>query len=164
MKRHVVVCLAALAILCAARSASADDARVIPFEGIEDGAIRAEIVTAGGGAKALRVGGVVLHPKSQIYMDAPEDGYLTGSLSPDRSRILVALAHIEEKNLWVVNPGTSKLEFESHENAGRHMFPKWLGATRFEVTYGGMGYRVERRYELRGGAWTLTRDKTVTGE
>ncbi len=164
MSTYVVACLASIALLGAAAPAAAEDANRVYFAGIEDKSIYVEVVGDTGARKALRVGGVVLTPQTQEYVDSLEDGYLSGFLSPDRARILVSLGHIDEKNLWVVNLRTSKLEFESHENAGRHVFPKWLGATRFELMYGGMGYRIERWYELRRGSWTLMRDKTFTEE
>ncbi len=164
MNRHVMACLASITFLGAALPASAQDANRVYFAGIDDKSIYVEVVGDKGARKALRIAGVMLAPQTQEYVDSLEDGYLSGFLSPDRARILVSLGHIDEKNLWVVNLRTSKLEFESHDNIGRHVFPKWLGATRFELMYGGMGYRVERWYELEGGSWTLIRDKTFTEE
>ncbi len=164
MNRYATACLASIAVLGAALPASAQDAGRVYFAGIDDKSIYVEVVGDQGARKALRVAGVVLAPQTQEYVDSLEDGYLSGFLSPDGARILVSLGHIDEKNLWVVNLKASKLEFESHDNAGRHVLPKWLGATRFELVYGGMGYRVERWYELQGESWTLIRDKTFTEE
>ena len=162
MKSILALCLLSTSILCSV-TAIGEEANKIYFENIKDGSLFV-VVENSGTVKSLNLKGVLLKPQSNSYIEYLEDGddsYLTGILSPDGSRILVALGHIDEKNVWVVNLKTAKLEFESHENAGRHLFPKWLDVSRFELMYGGMGYRVEREYKSDGKAWKLIRDKSI---
>jgi hypothetical protein len=85
------------------------------------------------GSKALSVHGVHLKPQSQEYIDLIAEGYLSALLSPDEVRLLVSLGDIDEKNVWVVNLKTSQLEFTSHENVGRHLFPKWRDVNSFDL-------------------------------
>ncbi len=164
MKRYFIISFAPITLLCVALSVAAEDTNKIYFDNIKDKSIYVEVISDKVGNKALRTVGAVLTPQSQKYIDLLDEGYLSGFLSPDRSRILVSLGHIDEKNLWVVNLRKSRIEFESHENLGRHLFPKWLNTSSFELMYGGMGYRVERHYKLDGDTWKLIRDKTFTDQ
>jgi len=162
MTKLLACCVLSVALLGLEASAG-EEAKKIYFKKLEDSSIYV-VIESSGGKKVLNLAGVKLRPQTDSYIELLQEGdsYLSGFLSPDRSRILVSLGHIDEKNVWVINLKTSTLEFESHENVGRHLFPKWLDVARFELMYGGMGYRVEREYGLTGNAWKLVRDKTFT--
>lgn len=163
MKNILAWWLLSTSVLCSA-TAIGEEANKIYFKKIKNRSLFV-VVEKSGSEKVLNLNGVLLKPQSNSYIEYLEDGdnsYLTGILSPDGSRILVALGHIDEKNVWVVNLKTAKLEFESHENAGRHLIPKWLDVSRFELMYGGMGYRVEKEYKWDGNAWKAIRDKSFS--
>ncbi len=136
------------------------DAKRIYFSDIDDKSIYAVVEKGKDGKLVLSVAGVQLRPKSNTYIEMIED-YLSGALSPDKARVLVSLGHIDEKNVWVINLKTKQREFTSHDNPARHVFPKWNSSSSFELMYGGMGYRVERVYDLSNGSWKLTRDQTI---
>ena len=161
MKKLIAWCLLSTALFTSA-SAVGEEAKRIYFDELKNKAIYV-VVENSEGNKVLNLAGVHLKPQSDTYIELLEEGendYLTGMLSPDGSRILVSLGHVEEKNVWAVNLKTKTIEFESHENVGRHLFPKWLDVSRFELMYGGMGYRVEREYKLDGSTWKVIRDKS----
>jgi hypothetical protein len=160
MKNLLARCLLS-AVLIGSVASAGEEAKKIYFKKLENKSIYV-VIESSGGKKVLNLVGVRLKPQTDSYIELLEEGdsFLSGLLSPDGSRILVSLGHIDEKNVWVVNLKTSTLEFESHENVGRHLFPKWLDVSRFELMYGGMGYRVEQEFKLSGNAWKLIRDKT----
>jgi hypothetical protein len=162
MKKLLAYCLLS-AVLVGSKASAGEETKKIYIDDLKDESIYV-VIENSGGKKVLNLAGVRLKPKTDTYIEYLQEGesFLSGLLSPDKSRILVSLGHIDEKNVWVVNLKTSTLEFESHENVGRHLFPKWLDVSRFELMYGGMGYRVEREYKFSGNAWKLVRDKTFT--
>ena len=160
MKKFLAYCLLSAVL---ADASAGEEAKKVYFDDIKDKSIYV-VIENNGGKKTLSLVGVQLKPKTESYIKYLEEGesFLSGFISPDKSRILVSLGHIDEKNVWVVNLKTSTVEFESHENFGRHFFPKWLDASRFELMYGGMGYRVEKEYKFSGTAWKNVREKTFT--
>jgi hypothetical protein len=162
MKKLFAYCLLS-AILVGSKASAGEEVKKFYFDRVKDKSIYV-VVENSGGKKVLNLAGVQLKPQTDSYIELlhEDDSFLSGFLSPDKLRILVSLGHIDEKNVWVINLKTSTLEFESHENVGRHLFPKWLDVSRFELMYGGMGYRVEKEHKLSGNAWKLIRDETFT--
>ncbi len=150
------------AVLTLSVSSYGGEAKRIYFEKVEDKSIFAVLEPENDGIQVLNVvAGVRLKPQSQTYIELIEEGYLSAFLSPDKARLLVSLGHVDEKNIWVVNVKTSALEFASHENLGRHLFPKWLNSSSFDLMYGGMGYRIEREFKFESQSWKLVRDQTI---
>lgn len=164
MKRTVSNLAAIAGLLAVTVSVYGTDAKRVYFPDIDDKSIFVVVETGNDRKSQLSVAGVLLKPKSDAYIEMVNEGYLSGVLSPDKARILVSLGHVDEKNVWVVNLKAKQLEFASHDNPARHVFPKWLSSSSFELMYGGMGYRVEREYKLVDGSWKITRDQTIEDE
>lgn len=141
-----------------------EHAKRVYFPDIDDKSVYVVVERGKDKKSHLSVGGVPLKLESDAYIEVIDEGYLSGVLSPDKVRILVSLGHVDEKNVWVVNLNAKQLEFTSHDNPARHVFPKWLNSSSFELMYGGMGYRVEREYTLVNGSWKITRDRTIEDE
>ncbi len=164
MKRTASSLVVMASLMAAVVPTFSADAKRVYFPDIDDKSIYAVVEKGKGGKSQLSVAGVPLKPESDTYIEIVDEGYLSGVLSPDKERILVSLGHIDEKNVWVINLKAKQLEFTSHDNPARHVFPKWLSPGSFELMYGGMGYRVEREYSLVNGSWKITRDQTIEDE